>query len=197
PKLPKRPAFASGTINLSIPPATRKLTIAATPRDKELEPGGETTVDVELRDASGKPARNAEVALVVVDESVLALTGYQLADPLNTFYYQRGADVRNHHSREQVQLANTDVLISQTRQAQGAGGGAAVKRATRASAGQPPPAAAAPMAEAMQSDAAQKPEGIETKEFEDKAKAGGEDTPIQTRIDFNALAFFAASLPTD
>jgi alpha-2-macroglobulin len=27
--------------------------------------------------------------------------------------------------------------------------------------------------------------------------SGGEDAPIQTRIDFNALAFFAASLPTD
>ncbi|HZF37574.1 MAG TPA: MG2 domain-containing protein, partial [Blastocatellia bacterium] len=61
PKLPKRPAFASGTINLSIPPATRKLTIAATPRDKEIEPGGETTVDVELRDAAGQPAQDAEV----------------------------------------------------------------------------------------------------------------------------------------
>src|SRR5262249_27717895 len=123
PKLPKRPAFASGAINLSIPPTTRKLTIAATPRDKELEPGGVTTVDVELRDATGKPAQNAEVALVVVDESVLALTGYKLADPLNTFYFQRGDDVGNHHLRERVKLAKAGVLISQTGQAQGGGGG--------------------------------------------------------------------------
>ncbi len=118
PKLPKRPAFASGEINLSIPPTTRKLTIAATPRDRELEPGGETTVDVELRDSAGKPAQNAEVALVVVDESVLALTGYKLADPLNTFYFQRASDVSNHHLRERVQLARTDALISQIRQGQ-------------------------------------------------------------------------------
>src|SRR5262249_51180016 len=104
---------ASGAIDLSIPPTARKLMVATTPRDKTLEPGGETTVDVELRDAAGKPAQNAEVALVVVDESVLALTGYKLADPLYTFYFQRGDDVRNHHLRERVQLAKPDALISQ------------------------------------------------------------------------------------
>src|SRR5262249_9776006 len=101
-----------------------KLTIAATPRDKDIEPGGETMVDVELRDAAGKPAQNAEVAMVVVDESVLALTGYKFADPLDTFYFQRGDDVRNHHLREHVQLAKADGLISQVMQeSRGAGGG--------------------------------------------------------------------------
>src|SRR5262245_57088584 len=142
PKLPKRPAFASGTINLPIPPATRKLAVAATPRDKELEPGGETTVDVELRDASGKPAQNAEVALVVVDESVLALTGYKLADPLDTFYFQRGDDVRNHHLRERVQLAKADGLISQV--VRGVPGGAVGGVVTRQVAGLPLPPPPAP-----------------------------------------------------
>src|SRR5215210_5169882 len=54
-KLPKRPAFASGTINLSVPPLARKLQVTATPRDKALEPGGETTVSVEVKDAGGHP----------------------------------------------------------------------------------------------------------------------------------------------
>src|SRR5262249_4502546 len=112
--------------NLSIPPTTRKLTITATPRDKELEPGGETTVDVELRDAAGKPARSAEVALVVVDESVLALSGYSLADHLHTSYFQRGHDGRNHHLRERVQLAKADALISQL--IPGGGGRGAMSR---------------------------------------------------------------------
>src|SRR5215470_6214703 len=147
PKLPKRPAFASGTINLSIPPATRKLTVAATPRDKELEPGGETTVDVELRDAAGKPAQNAEVALVVVDESVLALSGYKLADPLDTFYFQRGDDVRNHHLREQVQLAKTDALISQMgKGVPGVAGGVLAGAKTAAMQAAPPSAAPEPEA---------------------------------------------------
>ncbi|HEU0177578.1 MAG TPA: alpha-2-macroglobulin family protein [Blastocatellia bacterium] len=195
PNLPKRPAFASGTINLSIPPVTRKLTLAATPRDKEIEPGGETTVDIELRDAAGKPAQNAEVALVVVDESVLALTGYNLADPLETFYFQRGDDVRNHHSREQVQLAKADGLIGQMEGAPGAGGGVVTANmgrleAAAAGAPMPPSPAQKPMASRMRA--------AETDDF----RYAGErdqavDESIRARIDFNALAFFAASLPTD
>jgi uncharacterized protein YfaS (alpha-2-macroglobulin family) len=199
PKLPKRPAFASGTINLSIPPATRKLTIAATPRDKELEPGGETTVDVELRDAAGKPAQNAEVALVVVDESVLALTGYKLADPLDTFYFQRGDDVRNHHLREMVKLAKADGLISQVVQVPGGGGGRAgdyslrtANAAPMAGAPLPPPSAPEPeMAKRRSTRAGEESLAM----FEDRAQAA--DESIRARIDFNALAFFAASLPTD
>ncbi len=190
PKAPKRPAFASGTINLSIPPATRKLTVAATPRDKELEPGGETTVDVELRDAAGRPAQNAEVALVVVDESVLALTDYKLADPLDTFYFQRGDDVRNHHLREWTRLANADVLIGQL--GRGAGGG---RDGVTATAAPPPPPS--PLRDARADGFAKSAPGLAMREADEKARTTGEDTPIQTRIDFNALAFYAASLPTD
>jgi uncharacterized protein YfaS (alpha-2-macroglobulin family) len=186
PKLPKRPAFASGTINLSIPPATRKLTVAATPRDKELEPGGETTVDVELRDAADKPAQNAEVALVVVDESVLALAGYKLADPIDTFYFQRGDDVRNHHLRERVQLARPDALISQIGQAQVV----AYDRAGAVAAAPPPPSAAP---EPLMRKARASAESLGRAEEREQAV----DESIRARIDFNALAFYAASLPTD
>ncbi len=90
-KLPKRPAFASGQLNLTVPPLQRKLQVTATPRDKALEPGGETTVAVEVRDAAGRPVEGGEIAVVVVDESVLALTGYKLEDPVSIFYAQRGA----------------------------------------------------------------------------------------------------------
>ncbi len=110
--LPKRPAFASGKLNLTIPPLKRKLTVTATPRDKALEPGGETTVDVDLRDAAGKPVAGAEVAVVVVDESVLALSNYKLADPLATFYSQRNGEVSNHHLRQNVVLAKPESSIS-------------------------------------------------------------------------------------
>jgi alpha-2-macroglobulin len=195
PKLPKRPAFASGTINLSIPPATRKLTVAATPREKELEPGGETTVDVELRDAAGRPAQNAEVALVVVDESVLALTGYKLADPLDTFYFQRGDDVRNHHLRERVQLAKADGLISQV--VRGVPGGMVGGVETRQVAGLPLPPPPAPPKAAKRSASAdlRLRAGEANAMLMDGVQAA--DESIRARIDFNALAFYAASLPTD
>jgi hypothetical protein len=51
-----------------------------------LEPATETTVDVWVRNQASEPVLNTEVALVVVDESVLTVTGYDLANPLNTFY---------------------------------------------------------------------------------------------------------------
>ena len=41
-RLPKRPAFAMGSLNLPVPPLARKLSVEATPRDKAIEPGGET-----------------------------------------------------------------------------------------------------------------------------------------------------------
>jgi uncharacterized protein YfaS (alpha-2-macroglobulin family) len=189
PKVPKRPAFASGAIDLSIPPTLRKLMVATTPRDKTLEPGGETTVDVELRDAAGKPAQNAEIALVVVDEAVLALTGYKLSDPLNTFYFQRGDDVRNYHLRDRVQLAKPEGLIGQNQIQQNS-------------------AMARPAAPMVMAEAAPTPAGRVAFAKADSAlanlggfgtvgKLANEETPIQTRIDFNALAYFAGSLPTD
>ncbi len=67
------------------------MSVSAEPKDKTLEPGGETKIDVPVTDKNGEPVANTEVAVVVVDESVLALSGYKLADPLATFYPQRGA----------------------------------------------------------------------------------------------------------
>ncbi len=194
PKLPKRPAFASGAINLSIPPTTRKLIVATTPRDKELEPGGETTVDVELRDAAGRAAQNAEIALVVVDESVLALTGYKLADPLHTFYFNRGDDVRNHHLRDRVQLAKADALISQLLPGVpgGVAGGVPGGRGNAMAMASIPPPMAEPGPLMARTRRAEK-----VIEQQDSARTQVVDESIRARVDFNALAFFTASLPTD
>jgi uncharacterized protein YfaS (alpha-2-macroglobulin family) len=107
-----RPAFASGTLELPVPPASRTLALAVTPREPALEPGAETVLDLALRDASGQPVANAEAAVVVVDEAVLALTGYRLPDPLDVFYARRGADVSNHRLRSHVRLAAPDAFTA-------------------------------------------------------------------------------------
>src|SRR5262245_1117828 len=62
-QLPKRPAFASGELKISVPPLQRRLAVTATPRDKALEPGGVTDVDIAVRDAAGKPVRGSEVEI--------------------------------------------------------------------------------------------------------------------------------------
>lgn len=97
--------YGSGTAQLSISLATRALAVRVTPRDTLVAPRGGTPLRIEVRDAAGRPVRDAEVALAVVDESVLALTGYQLRDPLALFYPPKDGELRGDASRGSVVLA--------------------------------------------------------------------------------------------
>ena len=107
---PKRPAFASGNISLSIPPLSRTLKVTATPLKTTLAPGGLANVTVKVQDAAGKPIIGSEVALVAVDESVLSLTNYQLEDPVKAFYLLRGMETTDHHLRSSLRLATAEEL---------------------------------------------------------------------------------------
>lgn len=107
-KLNKRPAFASGNISLAISTASRKLTVTADAADKTLAPGGSTKVNVDVKDYRGEPVANSEVALVIVDESVLALSRYAIGDPGDTFYTARGTGVADYHSRKDVLLGSPE-----------------------------------------------------------------------------------------
>ena len=192
-KLPKRPAFAKGELNLLIPPITRKLSVTATPRDKALEPGSETVVNVEVKDADGRAVAGSEVALVVVDESVLSLTGYRIGDPLYTFYAQRGGDAMDYHLRANVLLGNPADVLKQMQDQRAAGGAAneAITLAASDSAGRsdgpPPPPRPAAMARKSAARAGLMAE-------EDKVSQSPE---IRIRENFNALAVFAPVVPTD
>jgi uncharacterized protein YfaS (alpha-2-macroglobulin family) len=182
--LPKRPAFASGSLNLSVPPFTRRLTLAATPHDPKTEPGAETIVDVQVKDATGEPVAGSQVAVVVVDEAILALTNYKLDDPISVFYSLRSPETSDYRSRTEVLLANPEDLAAKIGQGEGqsvgVGGGAGQARRMMA---MPAPA---PMAK----------EAITLADRLGLAQRGGE-AQIQMRENFNALATFAAALPTD
>ncbi|MFT3745575.1 MAG: alpha-2-macroglobulin family protein [Pyrinomonadaceae bacterium] len=198
PKLAKRPAYASGNINLAISTASRKLTVSSEPVDKTLVPGGETKVNIEVKDHSGEPVANSEVAVVVVDESVLALSRYVIGNPMDTFYTQRSTGTTDHHSRQQILLGNPDDVNPPP----------------------PPPATEAFAADSMNAreitalplqsramgGALAKPAAPMKKEAgrldrdEAKLKSGEEaqpDTPINLRQNFNALAKFSPTLKTD
>jgi uncharacterized protein YfaS (alpha-2-macroglobulin family) len=181
--LPKRPAFASGSLNLSVPPVTRKLTLTATPHDPKTEPGAETTVDVQVKDATGEPVQGSQVAVVVVDEAILALTNYKLDDPVSVFYSSRSPDTMDYRSRTEVLLANPEDLADKM------GGGVmqgVPGRAVGAAAPPPKPAPMMAMRMAKEADAAF---------FPGQANQG--PPGIGVRENFNALATFAAALPTD
>lgn len=174
PGAPPRPAYATGRINLPIPPLQRTLSLQVTPRDKELAPGGETTLDLVLTGPGGEPVPDAELAVVVVDEAILALTGYQLADPVAVFYADRPSDVSSRYGRDSIVLANPEALAADA----GAVRDMAVAKETVALMATASPAMAPAPASEM-----------------GKAASAGE--PIRVRTDFNPLATFEPAVRTD
>ncbi|MBV9108479.1 MAG: carboxypeptidase regulatory-like domain-containing protein, partial [Gemmatimonadetes bacterium] len=100
--------FAVGMTNLSVPPVTRVLAVHPLPRDSATTPDAQTAVAVEVKDAAGRPVPNAEVALVVVDESVLALSGYDIPNPIDAFYPQRQPGVQELRLRTAVHVEEPD-----------------------------------------------------------------------------------------
>ncbi|MFM7172095.1 MAG: hypothetical protein ACKO4U_03555, partial [Caldilinea sp.] len=103
---PPQPAYATGSLQLDISLLSRTLTVVATPDVLRVDPGAETGLTVQVSDDQGNPVPGAELAVVVVDEAVLALTGYTLADPLALFYSARGAETSSFYGRSSLLLAN-------------------------------------------------------------------------------------------
>ncbi len=181
-----RPAFASGEINLPVSTATRSLNVTAEPREKSVEPGGATKIDVLVKDNQGGAVAGGEVALVVVDESILALTNYQMSNPLDIFYTEREAGVTDYHSRKNVILDDPNSVG--VGEGHGSGNGMATVDATSAS--------------ISSNQVTELP--INGRKFESLLKIApgviGQDntqSQINLRQNFNALAVFAPSVKTD
>ncbi len=211
PSLPRRPAFARGEVTLPVPPVDRTLAIAVEPAARAAEPGQKTRLTVDVTDAAGHPVSNAQVAVIVVDESVLALTGFKTPDPLEAFYPRRGEGTEDLEFRYRIALLRPDLARMQVQAQQGSGaygmggldlgavtanGGGHPKRLSRPSAmksaaselaraPEAAPAPALPAAMAVHEDAAAAAPG---------AKAA---SPLAVRLDFDPLAAFVPDLRTD
>jgi len=184
---PPRPAYGTGSLQLNVPPLSRELDVSVAPQFAELEPGGETAIDVVVRDARGEPVAGAEVAVVVVDEAILALTSYELADPLGIFYPQRWPRLNAQYGRATVVLANPEELAVEvsveaerviTEEV-------AEEEAMDTVAGE----VEAPAAEPSAAMATMTPGGAN--DGQDEAAQ-----PIEIRTDFNPLAVFAPEVVT-
>ncbi len=193
PDLPPRPTYASGGVELSIPPLNRTLDLAIDPAASALEPGASTEVDVALTDAAGAPVADAELAVIVVDEAVLALTGYQLTDPLAVFYQSRPSYVSRYHSRSTLVLEDPQALVEQAQQAVPAEDSAPMLRSFSADDAGAPAPAAAPMAEMEMAESAMMTDTAEA----DESAAGADSAPIAVRSNFDPLAIFAPDVRTD
>jgi alpha-2-macroglobulin len=190
---PARPAAASGAIDFRVPPVARTLAVSARPRAAVLKPGGSTMIDIEITDAKGKPVPDAELALVVADESVLALSGYRMPDPLTVFYAARSSRVSSVFSQPQVVLADQRSLHSGASPQDGDPRLERIEvsgsRVMRAGAAPPPPPA--PMAPAMAEPA------VYSAEMSVAVDSSPADAAIDLRTDFSALALYAPEVRTD
>ena len=146
PSLPKRPAYARGELNLSVPPLARTLTVEARPQADKLEPGGTTQLDVVVKDAQASRCPNAELADRGRRRGDPRADRLRPADPLTSFYGERSTDMTDSHNRGYIVLANPMTLDGRAQRrtdtATGAGGGVM--------AAAPAPAAEAPRAMATQ-----------------------------------------------
>ncbi|MEP6298754.1 MAG: alpha-2-macroglobulin family protein, partial [Ilumatobacter sp.] len=186
PDAPPQPAFAAGQVRLQIPPVSRTLDVVATPASTDLLPGDSTTVDVTVVDASGDPVPDAGVALIVVDEAVLSLTGYELADPLESFYSDVSSTLDPQLIRDSIVLANPDLFGDEV--------SPDVPTTDAMSEGAVEDSADAESAGGEDTGAAEAPAAAPG----DTERAQGEaPTPIDVRADFDALAVFAPDETTD
>ena len=95
-----RVGFAAFTTSLD----DRYLKVRLVPAQASPEPGARQTVRVHLADAAGKPVAG-EVALMVVNEAVLQLTGYRPPDLVQMVYAEQPISTRWADSRADVSLS--------------------------------------------------------------------------------------------
>ncbi|HEY8078955.1 MAG TPA: alpha-2-macroglobulin family protein, partial [Labilithrix sp.] len=223
PSLPKRLAYASGNVGVNVLPVGRTLGVKATPKAPALEPGSSTSIDVDVKDPQGKGVADAEVAVIVADEAVLALSGYTTPDPIAVFYAGRDTSLHELAIRDRVLLSEPDLAKLRPQQGQFRAGPGGVGRGhfgglhAGAGGGAMPPPAAAPAASTAAFDApmlqkvareeapADKKKSAEKADRDDDqtkaenkpSSVSEQKTPIAMRKDFSALALFAPRVRTD
>jgi len=177
----KEGRFASGSVDLSVPPVSKMLNLTSTAKDPDLEPGSDTTIQVDLKDATDKPVQG-RVALAVVDEAILALANYSWGDPTKAFYIPVPDNTTSNHSRESVRIyQKRDKPVPEER------------RADDLSA-LPPPSAMPPPPVPGAADGGlpglvpPPPPAVSL----GTAGAQAEPSPIKLRTDLSALALFAS-----
>ncbi len=200
-------AYASGSLELSVPAEIRQIKMEVSPAEKALAPGASTKLSFKLHDNKGQALNNAQIAVAVVDESVLALSNYDWADPLSIFYVNTSSETSDYHSREYVLLnkkpeapkegpaaslapPSAPVAGGVDRGFGSAGGGEVMQLAAPASAEEKGNFAAPRMQMARAKSAML----ADARDFKD----GADPQPkIALRTNFDSLAYFNPNLLTD
>jgi len=195
--LPERPAYGMGMIDLPVPPKRRTLTVEVAPASAQVEPGKKTSFGVVVKDAAGRAVPDAEVALIVVDEAILALSGYQFANPLDVFYTSRWGGANDHRYRSYVKLSRPDAanltVDSTVTASTGAMGGDAAGAAETVA---PPKAAPARDRAESKKDGDKNMKLDEGQAFGGLVAGNAPPPGVAVRINFDPLAAFAPEVKT-
>jgi hypothetical protein len=89
------PEHTEREVSLPVDLESARLSMRAWPKKPLVEPGQDATFEVEVK-RGGQPVPGAEVALMVVDEAVLALAAKSFPDPLAPFYRQVAGGTAHH-----------------------------------------------------------------------------------------------------
>jgi uncharacterized protein YfaS (alpha-2-macroglobulin family) len=98
---PGKPAFRLGYVELKVEDASKRLDVEVKANREEFRPAAKAQIEVNVKDASGKPAQS-EVTLWAVDYGVLSLTAYQTPDVLESIYLDKALQVSNEDSRQRI-----------------------------------------------------------------------------------------------
>lgn len=184
------PAMAAGSVELAVPPLDRELSLELSLAEDTVKPGAEAALEVLVSDADGNPVPEAPVTLLVVDEAVLALTGYSHGNPLDSFYRHRYPSLSPYRLRYYLK-PTADILAMNF-----SGSGAVMEEADeslessgRSSTVFQMAAAAAP--EMVMDDSAESAPSMES------AGSEGVDMAAAVRADFRPLAVFSADGATN
>ncbi len=109
-----RTSYSVGEHTILVPPVTKTLTLKVEPSATIATPGKEIALNIELKDQQ-TPVKDGQVAIAVVDESVLALANYKWPDPIQQFYPKSEGHLYSAHSRTQepglmIMVANSRII---------------------------------------------------------------------------------------
>ena len=116
---PGKPAFRLGYVQLQVEDSSKKLAVRVKANKEEFRPAGKANVEVEVKDAAGKPAQS-EVTLWAVDYGVLSLTDFKTPNVLKSVYVNKTLQVFTTDNRQRVVSRR---VLTPKGAAEGGGGG--------------------------------------------------------------------------
>lgn len=167
------------------------LTVQVSPRLPAVEPGGEQTVELELKDFAGKPVRG-QVSVMVVNEDVLQLTGYRPPDLVKTVYAGQPIATRFSDSRLNLLLEDSKER-EEARQRKGATrGGLANYGGFSNGRAEIPPVGDIALPESYD-----EAPGLQAAPEAPNSGGGSGTATVRIRKDFRPLAYYNGSVKTD